>query len=58
MESMSDLNVLEEWRACAAITSIISLLCYKASLMPGTDPLPLILVFMASKWTVGVSVKV
>lgn len=58
MESMSDLNVLEVWRACTIITSIISLLCYKASLMPGTEPLPLILVLMASNSTVGFFVKV
>jgi len=51
-ESMPDLNALEVWRACTTITSIISLLCYKASLMPGTEPLPLILVFMASNLTV------
>jgi hypothetical protein len=57
MESMSDRYVLEVRRACTTITSIISLLCYKALLMPGIDPLPLILVFMASNRTVGFFIK-
>jgi hypothetical protein len=58
MESMPDLNVLEVWTACTTIASIISLLCYKASLMPGADPLPSILVLMASNPTVWFFVKV
>ena len=58
MESMPDLNVLEVWTACTKITNIISLLRYKASLIPGTDPLPLILVLVASNPTVGFFVKV